>query len=193
MRLETRQTCVLTGVGRGLTLGDRLSFDGLMARQIQPGARLPDVDLAYLVGGELRTTRPDNVFAGVRAILIGLPGAFTPVCHGKHLPDFVAAWPKLMASGFDLVAWISPNDPWTQEVWASTIDPENRLRRFSDGNLAFARAAGLTCRADDLFMGERCERYSMVLKNAVVERLSVEPHYATFSCTHAAAIFDLDR
>ena len=75
-----------------------------MAQRIQRGARLPDVELAYLDAGEVRSVRPDAIFAGRRAILIGLPGAFTPVCNGKHLPDFVAAWPDLMASGFDPVA-----------------------------------------------------------------------------------------
>ncbi len=163
-----------------------------MLKTIQPGARLPDVDLAYLDAGEVRTARPDNIFAGVRAILIGLPGAFTPVCHGRHLPEFVTAWPNLIASGFDLVAWISPNDPWTQEAWAAQIDPENRLRRFSDGNLAFARAAGVTCDAGDFFMGERCQRFSMILRDAVVERLTVEPHYTALSCTSASAVIELD-
>ena len=160
--------------------------------RIQPGSRLPDVDLAYLSAGEMRTVRPDAIFAGLRAILIGLPGAFTPVCHGKHLPDFVAAWPTLRSSGFDLVAWISPNDPWTQDAWAAAVDPDNRLRRFSDGNLAFARAAGVTCQAADLYMGERCQRFSMILQDAVVERLFVEPHYTTFSCTSASAALDLE-
>jgi peroxiredoxin len=163
-----------------------------MRQRIQRGARLPDVELAYLAYGELRSVRPDAVFAGRRAILIGFPGAFTPVCHGKHLPDLVAAWPDLVASGFDLVAWISPNDPWTQDAWAAQVDPENRLRRFSDGNLAFARATGLTCKAVDLFMGERCERFSMILNDAVIERVSVEPHYATLSCTSAAAVLEMD-
>jgi peroxiredoxin len=162
-----------------------------MAQQIRPGERLPDVELAYLEAGALRTVRPDNIFAGRRAVLIGLPGAFTPLCHGRHLPDFVNAWGQLTASGFDLVAWISPNDPWTQNAWAAQLDPENRLRRFSDGNLEFARAAGLTCRADDLFMGERCQRFSMVLRDAVVERLSVELQYATFSCSRASAVLEL--
>jgi peroxiredoxin len=163
-----------------------------MAQKIKAGSRLPDVELAYLQAGELRTVRPDDIFAGIRAVLIGLPGAFTPVCHGRHLPDFVAAWPHLKAAGFDLVAWISPNDTWTQDAWAAQLDPENRLRRFSDGNLEFARAAGVTCRADDRFMGERSQRFSIVLRDAVVERVALEPHYATFSCSSASAVLELD-
>lgn len=163
-----------------------------MSQRIQHGARLPDVELAYLDAGQLRTVRPDLIFAGQKAVLIGLPGAFTPTCHAKHLPDFVAAWPKLMASGFDLVAWLSPNDPWTQDAWATMVDPENRLRRFSDGNLAFARAAGLISSASAWFMGERCQRFSMILKDAVVVHLSIEPNDTTLSCTSASAVLEID-
>jgi peroxiredoxin len=157
---------------------------------IKTGERLPDVELGYLEAGDLRTVKPDTAFAGVRAILVGFPGAFTPLCTGRHLPDFVAAWPDFKKLGYDLVAWVSPNDPWTQDAWAAQLDPQNRLRRFSDGNLAFARAAGLTCRPAELFMGERCERFVIVLRDAVVERLSVEPHYASFSCTRSDVILN---
>jgi len=41
-------------------------------------------------------------------------------------------------------------------------------------------------------MGERCQRFSMILQNAVVERLAVEPHYDTFGCTSASATLALD-
>ncbi|HZZ30825.1 MAG TPA: redoxin family protein [Phenylobacterium sp.] len=162
-----------------------------MSGRLKVGERLPDVELAYLEAGELHTVRPDAVFAGRRAILIGLPGAFTPVCHGRHLPSLVAAWPDLKAAGFDFMAWLSPNDPWTQDAWAAQLDPHNRLRRFSDGNLAFARAAGLTCWASDVFMGERCERFLMILRNAVVEHVTIEPHHMTFSCTSSSAVWEV--
>jgi len=43
------------------------------------------------------------------------------MCDGRHLPDFVAAAPDLKRAGFDLVAWLSSNDPWTQDAWAARL------------------------------------------------------------------------
>jgi peroxiredoxin len=147
------------------------------------GQRCPSVVLSELVGGALREVRSDLLFGGCKALVIGVPGAFTPVCHGSHLPDFVANADRFRAAGFTVIACVTPNDPWVNAAWSREIDPEGKIRMLSDGNLDFARQMGLTAVNRELFLGERSKRYLLQLRNAVVERMSVERLMVDYSCT----------
>jgi 2-Cys peroxiredoxin 5 len=163
-----------------------------MTRMIRAGERLPNVDLAEIVGGDLTILRSEQLFAGKRAIVIGVPGAFTPVCSGRHLPDYVKAADQLTSQGYSLIACIAPNDPWTLAQWSRMLDPKGRIRMLSDGNLEFIRKAGLACDVGNLFLGERSRRYLMLLQDAVVMRLTVEPEVESFSCTRAQDVLSID-
>jgi peroxiredoxin len=164
--------------------------DGRMTRNVRVGWRLPPVQLAIATGEGLELIDLDRKLAGRRVILVGLPGAFTPVCTGLHLPELVAAAPRLRASGFDEVICIAPNSPWVMREWAERTDPEGRLTFLSDGNLELANAAGLTTTAPQFFLGRCSKRFTMVLRNAIVGRLAIEARLDAFGCTRPTAFID---
>lgn len=157
-------------------------------RPARVGRRVPNVALGELQGDEISTVHTENLFLGLRAVVIGVPGAFTPVCTKHHLPSFIESAPKLKASGFGLIACIAPNDPFTVAHWARELDPEGRVRLLSDGNLSFTRALGLSARADSLFLGERSQRYVMTLNGAVIEKLRIETDILNLFCTTADSV-----
>ncbi|MGE3302807.1 MAG: redoxin family protein [Hyphomonadaceae bacterium] len=149
------------------------------------GRRLPPATLAEWVGDGPAAVRAERLFAGRRAVVVGVPGAFTPVCTGRHVPAFVASAAKLRASGFSLLACIAPNDPWTLRRWAEEVDPAGELRFLSDGNLHFTRALGLCMQDEAHFLGERSKRYSMIVEDAVIRRISVEESIFDVGCSAA--------
>lgn len=156
---------------------------------VKIGQRAPLAMLAELVGEEVKAVSTDMLFAGRRAVVIGAPGAFTPICTRNHVPEFVAAADNMRRAGYSLVACIVASDPFATERWAREMDPERKVRFLSDGNLDFARAANLVSLERDLFLGERSARYLMVLENAVVHRFSVERSMMDLSCTRAQDVF----
>jgi peroxiredoxin len=160
----------------------------LLRGRIARGERLPDAPLAALEDGEIVVKSAAQVFARGRFALIGLPGAFTPVCTRVHLPAFVAKAPALLASGFEAVVCLAANDPWTLAAWAGRVDPAAHLHFLSDGNLAFGRGAGLTTRAPQLFLGECLSRFLIVANDGQVEKIAVEPVVNEVSCTAAAML-----
>ncbi len=159
-----------------------------MLGPIKTGRRVPPAALAELAGGVVRTIGTEPLFAGRRSLVIGVPGAFTPVCHQVHLPDFVAMADQFRAAGFQQLLVIAASDPFALSAWSSTIDPEGRLRFLSDGNLEFTRKLGLTSQESALFLGERSRRYTMIVQDAVVERLSVETSILNVTCTRADVV-----
>jgi len=145
--------------------------------------RLPDTRFAELEHGEIRVRPTAEIFGGKRVALVGAPGAFSPICTRIHLPEFIAQAPAMMASGFDLVACVTPNDPWTLAAWAAAIDPMSYLRFLSDGNLEFGRAAGLAAKYDQLFLGHSLLRFSMIVTNCVVEKIGIETSVLSVTCS----------
>ena len=157
-----------------------------MASEFTParaGQRVPPVSLAELVDGEVTRVPLERLLAGRRAIIIGVPGAFTPVCSQRHVPEFVRKADILKASGFDMILCVSANDPWTLAAWSQQVDPQGKLRFLSDGNLTFGRQTGLIDSHPELFLGERLRRFVLTVKDAVIEHIGVEPGLMTMDCS----------
>jgi len=144
---------------------------------------MPSLTLCDLIDDDLVSVETTELFRGARTLLLGVPGAFTPVCTQHHLPEFIANADNLRAAGFSQLLCVAPNAPWTVQRWAKEIDPEGKIRFLSDGNLSFVRKFGLTTRVDDLFLGECSKRYLMTVNDGVIERLRVERLVTDITCT----------
>lgn len=141
---------------------------------IQPGDRLPAATFFVATPDGLDTRSTDDVFAGRRVVLVGVPGAFTPTCDGSHLPGFVAQAPAIFARGVDAIAITAVNDAFVLRAWAASADPEGRLTFLADGNADFARATGLDMDGSARGFGTRSRRYAMIVEDGVVAALSLE-------------------
>ena len=79
------------------------------------------------------------------------------------------------------------SDPFVMEAWSKIVDPERSIRFVSDGNLNLCRALGLVTHEQELFLGDRSERYMLVVQNGVIEALRVETKITDYSCTRPDA------
>ena len=140
---------------------------------IQPGDRLPAAFFIATPDG-LETRSTDDVFAGRRVVLVGVPGAFTPTCDGSHLPGFVAQAPAILAKGVDAIAVTAVNDAFVLKAWAASADPEGRLAFLADGNADFARAVGLDMDGMARGFGTHSRRYATIVEDGIVAALSLE-------------------
>ena len=58
---------------------------------IKVGEKIPSADFFYLdASGVVKKIKSTDLLAKEKAILIGVPGAFTKVCSAKHLPGYVS-------------------------------------------------------------------------------------------------------
>ncbi|NND48986.1 MAG: peroxiredoxin [Rhizobiales bacterium] len=132
--------------------------------------------------------RAAQLFAHLKSFVIGIPGAHTPICSDKHVPELVRDAGQLKAAGFDMIGCIASNDPFVLQQWSKEIDPENKVTFISDGNLEFAAALGLLQTEQSLFLGTRSERYSLSIENNLIKRLKVETSIFDVSCTSPGRI-----
>ena len=147
------------------------------------GSRLPAVLLARLENNTIRTVSTEKLFAYGQAVVMGIPGAFTPVCTQRHIPEFVQSAEKLTAAGYSHLVCIAPNDPFVLDAWARQVDPLSKIEFYSDGNLEFTRSLGLLELVSHLYLGWRSSRYLMVTADGVIQRLRIEKDAAEYNCT----------
>jgi peroxiredoxin len=140
---------------------------------IQVGDRLPDVPLTIATTEGPKPTTSGEFFAGKRVALFAVPGAFTPTCSARHLPSYVDKAQELKGEGVDEIACISVNDPFVMAAW-NKADGSEDITMLADGNGAFADAVGLTMDGSKFGMGQRSQRYSMIVNDGIVEQLNVE-------------------
>jgi peroxiredoxin len=141
---------------------------------IKVGDRLPETSFTTMgaKGPEPRTT--SQVFAGRKAVLFAVPGAYTPTCSEQHLPGFVDKANAIAEKGVTVIACTAVNDIFVLDAWAKARSADGKVLMLADGNAEFARKIGLEIDLSGFGLGTRSKRYAMVVDDLVVTYLAVE-------------------
>ncbi|MDB5672246.1 MAG: peroxiredoxin [Alphaproteobacteria bacterium] len=138
------------------------------------GDRLPNANFVKASPDGPQPVDGDSFFKGRRVALFSVPGAFTPTCSARHLPGFVEKVDALKAKGIDEVACTAVNDAFVLQAWAESADAVGKVTMLADGNGDFAKALGLEMDGSRFGLGQRGQRFSMVVNDGVVEQLNIE-------------------
>ena len=138
------------------------------------GKPVPKVTFRYRENNEWKETNTDKLFKGRTVAVFSLPGAFTPTCSSTHLPRFNELAPVFKQNGVDQVICISVNDPFVMEEWAKSQECDN-VFVLPDGNSAFTEQMGMLVDKSDLNFGKRSWRYSMLVRDGIVDKMFIEP------------------
>ena len=141
---------------------------------IKQGDRLPQASFRIMTDDGPQTRTTDDLFKGKTVALFAVPGAYTGTCHKMHMPSITMNAAAIKAKGVDTVAVVSVNDVFVMKAWKRDTDPKDEVLFLADGNADFAKAVGLTFDGSGNGLGLRSKRYSMLVKDGVVERLNVE-------------------
>lgn len=138
------------------------------------GQRVPQVTFRTRVGNEWQDVTSDDIFSGKNVILFALPGAFTPTCSSTHLPRYNELAPVFQANGIDSIICLSVNDAFVMNAWAEDQKLEH-IQVLPDGNGDFSAGMGMLVDKSDLGFGKRSWRYSMLVKDGVIDKMFIEP------------------
>lgn len=138
------------------------------------GQRVPAATFRTRSDSEWVEVSTDDVFAGKTVVVFSLPGAFTPTCSSAHVPRYDQLAPAFRAAGVDEIVCMSVNDAFVMDEWALS-QKVNNVRFLPDGNGEFTKGMGLLVGKEDLGFGTRSWRYSMLVKDGVIEKQFIEP------------------
>ena len=138
------------------------------------GQKVPQVIFKTRQGHEWVDISSDELFNNRTVVVFALPGAFTPTCSSSHVPRYNQLTPALKQQGVDDVVCISVNDAFVMNRWQQEQHAD-RITFIPDGNGDFTRGMGMLVAKDDLGFGERSWRYSMLVRNGIIEKMFIEP------------------
>jgi glutaredoxin-like protein len=138
------------------------------------GQHVPQVTFRTRDNHDWKDVTTDDVFKGKTVIVFSLPGAFTPTCSSTHVPRYNQLAPTFKEHGVDEIVCMSVNDAFVMNEWKKDQHADN-ISFIPDGNGDFTRGMGMLVQKNDLGFGDRSWRYSMLVKDGVVEKMFIEP------------------
>ncbi|MUG97656.1 redoxin family protein [Scytonema sp. UIC 10036] len=138
------------------------------------GQRVPNVTFRLRQDHNWVNLTTNDLFAGKTVIVFSLPGAFTPTCSSTHVPGYNQLARIFKENGVDDIICISVNDAFVMNEWAKDQQAQN-ITFIADGNGEFTDGMGMLVDKSDLGFGKRSWRYSMLVKNGIIEKMFIEP------------------
>ena len=138
------------------------------------GKHVPKVTFKTRADNQWKDVTTDTVFKGKTVVVFCLPGAYTPTCSSTHLPRYNELAGVFKANGVDEIVCLSVNDAFVMNEWGQDQEAAN-LTLLPDGNGEFAAGMGMLVDKSAIGFGKRSWRYSMLVKNGVIEKMFIEP------------------
>lgn len=141
---------------------------------IKVGDKVPDATLMHMTESGPAPITTQELFGGKKVALFAVPGAFTPTCSAQHLPGFVNHADAIKGKGVDTIACLSVNDAFVMAAWGEDRDVGDKVLMLADGNLELTTKLGLELDGSKFGLGQRSQRYSMIVDDGVVTNLNIE-------------------
>lgn len=137
------------------------------------GQRVPSATFKTRQNGEFIDVTSEQIFNGRAVVVFSLPGAFTPTRSSTHLPRFNELAPVFKQEGVDEIVCMSVNDAFVMDAWKEHQEAD-QVTLIPDGNGEFTQGMGMLVDKSDLGFGQRSWRYSMLVKDGVIDQMFIE-------------------
>jgi glutaredoxin-like protein len=138
------------------------------------GKKVPEATFRTRRDGQWKDVNTREIFEGRTVVVFALPGAYTPTCSTTHLPRYNELAPVFSKHGVDEIVCLSVNDGFVMSEWQKDQNAPN-ITFIPDGNGAFTGKMGMLVDKSDLGFGKRSWRYSMLVRDGVIEKMFIEP------------------
>ncbi|MEO1402254.1 MAG: redoxin family protein [Cyanobacteria bacterium J06635_1] len=137
------------------------------------GQRVPQVTFRMFAEGGWYDLSTADLFERKTVVVFAVPGAFTCPYSPIQLLGYNEYAEVFRANGVDEILCISINDPFSLATWAQA-EGADQVRFIPDVKGDFTRQMGMMVNLSDKGMGYRSRRYSMLVRDGVIEKMFVE-------------------
>jgi peroxiredoxin len=157
---------------------------------VKAGDKMPAGKFKRMTKEGPKDITTEELFSGKRVVLFSVPGAFTPTCDAKHLPGFVQLADQILAKGVNTIACMAVNDVFVMNAWGKASGVGDKILMLADGNGEYARALGLELDAKAHGLGNRGQRFAVVVKDGVATQVEIEApgQFKVSSAEHILAL-----
>ncbi|KAE9401374.1 1-Cys peroxiredoxin isozyme [Gymnopus androsaceus JB14] len=125
---------------------------------------------------------------GKKVVVFSVPGAFTPTCHVKHLPQYVEKYNEFKDKGVDVIAVIAANDTFVMSGWGRFEGLKDKILTLSNPNAEWSGKMGLSVDLSAVAFGTRTVRYAMIIDDLVVKYVEAKPGKGEVTVSGADAV-----
>ena len=137
------------------------------------GQRVPQVTFWMFAEGGWYGLSTAELFDHKTVVAFAVPGAFTYPYSSIQLLGYNEYANVFRTNGVDEILCISVNDPFSLAAWAEKEEVD-QVSFIPDVNGEFTRAMRMVVNLSSKGMGYRSWRYSMLVKDGVIEKMFVE-------------------
>lgn len=159
---------------------------------IKVGDKMPSGVFSVMTESGPGAISTDELFAGKKVVLVSVPGAFTPTCSMNHLPGFVDHAEEIGKLGVDTIACMAVNDVFVMNAWGKDRKVGDKVIMLADGNGEYTRKIGLEMDGSKFGLGQRGQRFAMIVDNGVATHVAVEPP-GKFEVSKAESVLEVLR
>jgi glutathione-dependent peroxiredoxin len=137
------------------------------------GKPVPQVTFKARPDNQWRDISTDELFKDKTVVVFSLPGAYTPTCSSTHLPRYNELSGVFRENGVDDILCLSVNDAFVMNEWKQGQEADG-ITFIPDGNGDFAHGMGMLVDKRELGFGMRSWRYSMLVRDGIIEKIFIE-------------------
>ena len=142
--------------------------------KIKEGDKIPSIDFFYLDESGTKKIKSTELLKNHKAIVIGVPGAFTKVCSAKHLPGYVNNFEQAQKKGVTKIVCVSVNDPNVMKAWGESQNVGNKIFMAADPYGEFTKSIGAEIDRTEKGLGVRSARYTMLVEKNIIKTIKLE-------------------
>jgi glutaredoxin/glutathione-dependent peroxiredoxin len=110
-----------------------------------------------------------DIFEKKLVVMFGVPAPFTGECSLAHYPPFKKAARQFKDAGVDTMICYAVSDPYAMDGWSRSLKNDgNDILFLADDSGGWAKENGVDKRYDDVSLGLRSIRFSMLVDNGQV-------------------------
>jgi peroxiredoxin len=143
------------------------------ATPITPQDKLPDIQVYMKVEDDIDGISLAEWAESRKVVLFAVPGAFTPTCAVRHLPEYVNDLEALKAKGVDAVGCLAVNDVFVMHAWAEASQATG-IDMFADPLGDAAKALGIYTLNAPPLGNTRAARMALIADDGVVSHIFIE-------------------
>ena len=155
---------------------------------IKEGDIFPNHKVVVIGRNDFNEIETDQLFSGKKIVLFAVPGAFTPTCNNLHLPSFIEKYDEIKSKGIENIICLSVNDQFVSKIWRDSKSLNDDFLFIADGNAQITDTLGMVLDCSGFGMGNRSNRYAMLIDDKVVKKLIVEENPGVCDLTNANEI-----
>jgi glutaredoxin/glutathione-dependent peroxiredoxin len=160
------------------------------SRIIKTGDKIP-VNIFKILNGEMQESIYSNdIFDNKRIVLFSVPGAFTPKSTNVQIPGYLKLANKIYGLNIDKIVCVSVNDAFVMSAWGEHCNIGEKILMLADAHCHFFNSLGLEMDCTRFNLGFRCERFSMIIDDGVLETLNLEIPGGPVDVSSAENIFN---